>query len=437
MQQSGNVFQSPCVGGPNRFGLSFLHLLSKSWPALASGAVSALLVAAPLDGGRIAAAAENVASLPAPETATVEASEAPLQLLVSLGEQKIQVYRGTELLETSPISSGKRGHNTPTGVFSILEKRRRHFSNIYDNAPMPFMQRLTWSGVALHQGRVPGYPASHGCIRLPKAFAKNLFGLTDRGIHVVVTQDAVVPRKISNAILPQPNGAGREIASLSASTIAADPALRGSLAAAKDQEELAAAAAVPANPYFDQPLRMIVTPNSPVNANRVLQRLLNQMGFEAGYVDGVVGKRTRAAIRLYQEGADLPVTGNITDGLLASVYAAAGYETPKNATLRIRRKFKDIYEAPVTLRDPEKAIGTQVFTALDFKEGDRHVDWMAVPAEGNVEASPEAVLERLEISDKVARDLNRMLTPGSSLIVTDRSFARNTGLGTDFVVVTR
>ncbi len=90
----------------------------------------------------------------APETDV--ASEPPLHMLVSLDEQKIKVYRGLDLIEVSSISSGKRGHSTPTGVFSILEKRRKHFSNLYDNAPMPFMQRLTWSGIALH---VEGCPA--------------------------------------------------------------------------------------------------------------------------------------------------------------------------------------------------------------------------------------------------------------------------------------
>ncbi|WP_209015208.1 L,D-transpeptidase family protein [Roseibium limicola] len=381
------------------------------------------------------AAGTKTASLPSAEKATREAELAPLQMMVSLKAQKIDVYRGTELLSSSPISSGQNGHRTPTGVFSILEKRRRHFSNIYNNAPMPYMQRLTWSGIALHQGRLPGYPASHGCIRMPKAFAMDLFGLTQRGMHVVVTQDQVAPRVIHHPILPQPGGLTREVASLSAATIAADPALRGTLLPEGADTELSAGATP--NPDFDLPLRMIVTPLKPENKTQTLQRLLNQMGFNAGYVDGVAGKRTRAAISLYQEGADLPVTGQITDSLVKSVYAAAGFEKPKNAMLRIRRKFKDLYEAEVTLRDPEKAIGTHVFTALGFQEGDRSVEWMTVPAEGETLASADEVLSRLDIDDTVSRDLARMLTPGSSLIVTDRSFARNTGLGTDFVVVTR
>ncbi len=96
----------------------------------------------------------------------------PLVIVISIGKQTVSIYDGTQKIATSPISSGMPGHKTPTGVFSILEKNRYHYSNLYGGAPMPFMQRVTNSGVAMHQGVVPGYPASHGCIRLPAAFAR-------------------------------------------------------------------------------------------------------------------------------------------------------------------------------------------------------------------------------------------------------------------------
>jgi peptidoglycan hydrolase-like protein with peptidoglycan-binding domain len=370
-----------------------------------------------------------------PEEAAPQEVEAPLQMLVSLDEQEIRVYQGTKLVRTAPISSGRNGHSTPTGVFSILEKRRKHFSNLYNSAPMPFMQRLTWSGVALHQGRLPGYPASHGCIRLPRDFARDLFGLTERGMHVVVTRAAEQPEIIKHDVLPQPLAKGATFASLSQKTIAADPALRGSITTGSISTDMPAS--VEENPYFDQPLRMIVTPRKPENANRTLQRLLNRMGFQAGPVDGVIGRKSKEAIRLFQEGADLPVTGNVTDGLIREIHAAAGYEKPQNATLRIRRKFKDVYEAPVTLANVDQPIGTHIFTALDFKPGAGSVEWMAVAAEGDASGTPREALDRLTMSAKVRRELGEMLTPGTSLIITDRPFARNTGLGTDFVVVTK
>jgi lipoprotein-anchoring transpeptidase ErfK/SrfK len=116
-----------------------------------------------------------------------------VKVVVSLPQQTAYVYRGGELLWSSPVSTGKRGHGTPTGTFPIMEKKVHHRSNLYSNAPMPYMQRLTSGGIALHAGHVPGYRASHGCIRLPWGNAKKLFDITRPGTTVVVTNDAVAP----------------------------------------------------------------------------------------------------------------------------------------------------------------------------------------------------------------------------------------------------
>ena len=110
----------------------------------------------------------------------------PIVVVVSLDEQRVYVYRNGIAIAVSTISSGKRGHETPTGVFTILQKNKDHRSNLYNNAPMPYMQRLTWDGIALHGGALPGYPASHGCVRLPQAFAQKLFAETRTGDTVVV-----------------------------------------------------------------------------------------------------------------------------------------------------------------------------------------------------------------------------------------------------------
>jgi len=118
----------------------------------------------------------------------------PLLLIVSIKKQRAYLYRNGVPIGISTASTGKAGYETPTGVFSILQKRVDHKSNIYDNAPMPYMQRLTWSGIALHAGNVPGYPASHGCIRLPLQFAELLYGVSRMGMTVVVTEEAAVPR---------------------------------------------------------------------------------------------------------------------------------------------------------------------------------------------------------------------------------------------------
>ena len=122
------------------------------------------------------------------------APEGPVLVMISLATQRAVVYRNGVPIGVSTISSGKDGHETPTGIFTILQRKVDHKSNLYDDAPMPYMQRLTWDGIALHAGTLPGYPASHGCIRLPLEFAKQLYGVTKLGLTVVVTDEPSLPR---------------------------------------------------------------------------------------------------------------------------------------------------------------------------------------------------------------------------------------------------
>lgn len=119
--------------------------------------------------------------------------DGPLYMVIGIRQQMAHVYSGERLVGLTSISTGMKGHGTPTGDFPVLQKRQWHRSNLYSNAPMPFMQRLTWGGIALHAGVNPGYPASHGCIRLPYAFARKLFGLTQVGTLVSVTMDRLEP----------------------------------------------------------------------------------------------------------------------------------------------------------------------------------------------------------------------------------------------------
>ena len=128
----------------------------------------------------------------------------PIVLVVSLTEQRAYVYRNGVLIGVSTISSGKKGHETPTGVFTILQKHEDHYSNLYENAPMPYMQRLTWSGVALHAGKLPGYPASHGCVRMPYEFARLVFAETKTGLTVVVSDDKQFPTTVAHPGLIAP-----------------------------------------------------------------------------------------------------------------------------------------------------------------------------------------------------------------------------------------
>jgi peptidoglycan hydrolase-like protein with peptidoglycan-binding domain len=131
-------------------------------------------------------------------------SKEPMTLVISTGQQKIDVYRGTTLITTSQVSTGTAAHPTFLGVFSIIEKQRWHHSNIYSGAPMPWMNRITWSGTAIHAGVVPGYPASHGCIRLLYSFAPQLYQMTTVGDRVVIARDRPTPKLIEHPALFQP-----------------------------------------------------------------------------------------------------------------------------------------------------------------------------------------------------------------------------------------
>lgn len=138
------------------------------------------------------------------------AERGSVEIVVSLPQQMAYVFRGGTLIGVSTVSTGKAGHDTPTGSFEILQKRREHYSNLYNNAPMPFMQRLTWDGIALHGGQIPGYPASHGCVRLPNSFARNLFAVTSLGAQVHIIDAA--PSSARSALSVARGGGGTQFA---------------------------------------------------------------------------------------------------------------------------------------------------------------------------------------------------------------------------------
>lgn len=158
-------------------------LLLAAGAALLAGAGIAQVQ--PIDSGTIAAAAERLRPGQYLWAADV-APDGPMLVVVNVATQRLVAYRNGVPIAVSTVSTGMRGKRTPTGVFTILQKKSFHRSNLYSNAPMPFMQRLTWSGIAMHGGALPGYPASHGCIRLPQGFAKLLFDETRMGMTVVV-----------------------------------------------------------------------------------------------------------------------------------------------------------------------------------------------------------------------------------------------------------
>ncbi|WP_420971202.1 L,D-transpeptidase family protein [Bradyrhizobium sp. B120] len=138
---------------------------------------------------------------PAIEKEAGRKPQGPLIVSVSIDQQRVSIYDANGLYAESPVSTGMKGHSTPMGVFSVIQKQKYHQSNIYSGAPMPYMQRITWSGIAMHAGVLPGYPASHGCIRMPMSFAVKMYNWTRMGARVFVTPGTISPESFSHPLL--------------------------------------------------------------------------------------------------------------------------------------------------------------------------------------------------------------------------------------------
>src|SRR5438270_2806204 len=162
---------------------------------LAVASLAALLAAGDHAGGRSGWSERSVES---------RSARHPIMVIVSLRNQRITVYDAAGWILRAPVSSGQKGRETPAGIYSVIQKVEDHYSNLYDDAYMPHMQRITWSGIALHGGVLPGHPASHGCVRMPFDFAARLFDATTMGIRVIVAPDDIAPVELTHPALLQP-----------------------------------------------------------------------------------------------------------------------------------------------------------------------------------------------------------------------------------------
>lgn len=387
-------------------------------------------------------------------TALAGSDQAPLQIVVSRDQQSLVVYDGNTVVATSNVSTGKAGHSTPTGIFSILEKRRFHKSNIYSNAPMPFMQRLTWSGIALHaSNHVPSYPASHGCVRLPDAFAKQLFKMTDRGLHVLISDRQLTPVAIFDPFLFQPKAKEPELLS--------DAILRPSVSQVHTQSvEVATIEPSPEKPAVaatekQPPIRMLITHRGPREITLDIQSLLNELGYAAGFADGYAGLQTTDAIKAFQTAENMTVDGKMTPAFTEALYAKAGKGKPPNGQLLVRRDFEPLFETPVLIDKPEIALGTHFFQFQDIDATTGKGEWFAMTLDNTLsgpmkkrlgittEEDPAAfnatkrTLDRITVPDETRQRIEELLAEGSSLTISDMGLGQETGAGTDFVTVTR
>ncbi|MGL3608940.1 L,D-transpeptidase family protein [Rhizobium sp. G187] len=385
-------------------------------------------------------------------------ADGPLQIFVSKATQTLTLYEGDDLVATSKVSTGKTGHRTPSGVFSILEKRKYHKSNIYSDAPMPFMQRLTWSGIALHEGRIPDYPASHGCVRLPRDFARSLYGMTRRGVHVIITEAPIEPRKIVHAALFAPSLPAPSPALLSDARPEPASGLRGSqpVEVAMTASNTRSAPGILREAEEPAALRILITRRTVTDQVRDVQEMLTELGFDTGTADGVLGSKTIAAIKGYRAAHEIGDNGGIlSEEFLESLYHIAGRPQPAAGKLLVRSAFEPLFEADVGIRDPHLGLGTH-FLVLTSSDRERHTaEWRGAtltdnltnsamarlgitqPADNGALSTAEAALARIEIPNDLRSRVETLLGAGSSLTISDNGTSIETGKGTDFITLTR
>lgn len=385
----------------------------------------------------------------------------PIMAIVSLRDQQVTIYDDKGWIMQAPVSSGQRDRETPAGIFTILQKNADHYSNVYDDAFMPHMQRLTWSGIALHGGALPGYPASHGCVRLPFAFAEQLFGATKLGMRVIVSPGATAPVAIDAPAL------FRSKAGVAAAAASAAAAAEREAAAKSDQARLAAMSAYREWMSAMVPVRKLETlklrtdwdlgavdranadgapAEAKLQAEDARAKAAARIGeLEAQLAAGKSELQPKQAAMMATRDAALAAEQVRADAAAASIKAARALEpvsvfiSRKTQRLYVRQLREPIFEAPVTFRDADRRIGTHIYTATE-RDGSGF-RWNVVSMSGgrsearnDEQDSPSAALDRIVIPPEAIDFIAERIWPRSSVIISDEALSPETGQATEFVV---
>jgi hypothetical protein len=431
-------------------------------------AIAALVAMAALMALTAEALARQARPAPTKEaTASREAGE-PLMAIVSIKSQQVTFYDAEGWILRAPVSTGTEGRETPAGVFAIVERKRDHRSNMYDDAWMPHMQRITWNGIALHGGPLPGYAASHGCVRMPFGFAEKLFDKTRIGMRVIISPNDAAPVEFSHPALFVPKAEA-----IAAASARAEPLAREAAEAARAAEEAKKTAATTARETA-----------SLTSSLRKLELLKRSADAEFASADKTLAatktdqakaraedrkqkaaaKATEAVTRLDTAKADAK---SKLDAAAAAKDAAKAAEARKAASAKaaseaklalepvsiyISRATQNLYvrrnthkpapdgggevfdssiEVPVTIRNPDRPIGTHVFTAV--ARNDTGLRWTAVTIDDANNAKD--ALDRITIPQDVLNRIAPTALPRSSIIISDEPLSDETNYRTEFVAV--
>ena len=425
-----------------------------------------------------------------------EMPKGPLQIVVSIETQRVTLFSNGVRVAQGPVSTGVPGHPTPMGVFSIIEKDRYHHSNLYSNAPMPYMQRITWSGVALHEGVLPGYPASHGCIRMSHDFAQKLWRVTKLGVRVFVARHELAPVDFAhpNLFRPKPkpaepsiaigvtDGRSRAPAVVAQAEIADADSDRGAPPQAAAERPTADAAdpsqatdAPPAEQASEEaragglagPVRVIEVPAARSDAGDAPE--IEQKSEPApGDGNRAAPRPSDAAPSVSERPQPAPAVDpakppriKAAEELITRSEQVAVFVSRKEQRIFVRQGFVPLFDMPLVIDQPDQPLGTHVFTAMEVTENGGGMRWnvITVPTQASAAreqrdtkkqrskaslnsaprlkspATPAEALDRIQMPQEAVERIGELLIPGSSLVVSDEGPGPETGRYTEFIVL--
>lgn len=427
----------------------------------------ALATAIALTALTVSAEAAKQARQPVEAVAPREAGE-PIMAIVSIKSQQVTFYDAEGWILRAPVSTGTTGRETPAGVFAIIEKDKDHHSTMYDDAWMPNMQRITWNGIALHGGPLPGYAASHGCVRMPFGFAEGLFDRTNIGMRVIISPNDAAPIDFTHpslfvpkreAIVAAPGRIDKLSGEAEEAIRAADEAKKAAALAAKEAASLPTslrkleqqkAKADAELAFADRKLASAKTDQTRAQAEELKQKAATKAAYAATQLDAAkaAAQPKRDAVAATKEAAKLAATKKAdavkaaTDAKLA-LEPVSVYISRATQKLYVRRNthkpapdgggevFDTSIEVPVTIRNPDQPLGTHIFTAM--AKTDTGLRWSVVTIDDGDNA--RNALDRITIPQEVWDRIGPTALPRSSIIISDEPLSAETNYRTEFVAV--
>jgi len=390
---------------------------------------------------------------------------------VSISSQQVTFYDADGGVLRAPVSTGTTGRETPAGVFAIIEKQKDHHSTLYDDAWMPNMQRITWNGIALHGGPLPGYAASHGCVRMPYDFAEKLFDKTRIGMRVIISPNDAAPVEFSHPALFAPNAEAVAAAPARAEMLAreaaeaaktADEAKKVAATTAREAASLTAALrklewlktrADAELAFADKALATAKTDQAKARAEELKQKAAAKAAEAGTQLDRAKAdaKSKLDAAAAANDAANAAETKQVAAAKAANeaqlaLEPVSVYISRATQKLYVRRNthkpwpdggevFDATIEAPATIRNPDKPIGTHVFTAVARNGAGlgAGLRWTAVTIDNGDDVKD--ALDRITIPQDVLDRIALTALPRSSIIVSDEPLSRETNYNTEFVAV--